>query len=188
METNWANWLDDYYKRYEKGFSPEIYDTLIEFKDLALKTKDAGGKLIFNGNGASSAISSHCALDFTKQGGIRSVTFSDASFITAYGNDYGYELWLSKALEHHADPADAVVLISVSGTSPNVVSAAKTARDMDLPVVTFTGKTADNPLRALGTLNFWMDSASYNVVEAVHMIWITTVVDMIIGKAEYSVS
>jgi len=33
-----------------------------------------------------------------------------------------------------------------------------------------------------------MDSSAYNVVEAVHMMWLTTVVDMLIGKAEYSVS
>ena len=77
---------------------------------------------------------------------------------------------------------------SVSGTSPNIVKAAEYAKSRGLQLVTFTGKSENNPLKALGDINFWMDSSAYNVVEAVHMMWLTTVVDMLVGQAEYSVS
>ena len=37
-------------------------------------------------------------------------------------------------------------------------------------------------------MKFWVNSNAYNIVEGIHMIWITTIVDMIIGKSVYSVS
>ena len=57
-----------------------------------------------------------------------------------------------------------------------------------MPVVSFTGGRPDNPLRGLSDIAFWLDSTAYNVVECTHMIWLTTVVDMLVGRAEYSVA
>lgn len=188
--TDWNAWLADYYTRYDpKSYaSKEVFADLIRFKDLAIKVREKGGKLIFAGNGASASIASHGAVDFTKQGKVQSLVFSDSNLITCFSNDYGYDNWMARAIEFYAGPNDAVVLISVSGTSPSVVRAAEYARSKNLPVVTFTGKTPDNALRKLGAINFWYDSRSYNVVECVHMMWITTAIDMVVGKAEYSVS
>ena len=80
------------------------------------------------------------------------------------------------------------MLISVSGESPSVISAAKTARKEGIPVITFSGREQDNSLKTLGDINFWVDSHAYNIVECIHMIWVTTVIDALIGKAEYEVS
>ena len=46
----------------------------------------------------------------------------------------------------------------------------------------------DNSLKLIGDINFWVDSHAYNVVECIHMIWLTTAIDAIIGKAVYEVS
>jgi len=94
---------------------------------------------------------------------------------------------MAKCIEFYGDAGDVVVLTSVSGTSPSVVEAAKYAKSQGMKVVTFSGKTADNELRQLGDINFWVDSRAYNIVEGIHMMWLTTVVDLVIGKAEYSV-
>jgi D-sedoheptulose 7-phosphate isomerase len=83
---------------------------------------------------------------------------------------------------------DTLVLISVSGESPNIIEAAKYAKSKNIKLVTFTGKNENNSLKNLGDINFWVNSNAYNIVEGIHMIWLTTVVDMIIGKSEYSVS
>jgi D-sedoheptulose 7-phosphate isomerase len=186
--TDWNAWLVDYFARFKPAFSPEVHKSLIEFKDLCDKVKARRKKLLFAGNGASASISAHGAVDFTKQGKVRAVDFNEPNLITAYSNDYGYENWIARAIESYADDGDVAVLISVSGTSPNVVNGAKFARSRGMDVVTFTGKSPDNPLRAQGTINFWMDSSAYNVVEATHMLWLTTVVDMVVGRAEYSVN
>jgi D-sedoheptulose 7-phosphate isomerase len=182
-------WIQEYLAPYrDLIFSPAAVADIAAFHDLVIATRDAGGKIIFAGNGASASIASHLANDFTKQGGVRSVTFHDPAFITAFSNDYGYEWWLAKALEFHMDANDLVVLISSSGKSPNIIKAAEFAKSKNVPVVAFTGFDRNNPLNLLSDVSFWVDSRAYNHVECVHMIWLTTVVDVVIGKAEYSVS
>lgn len=181
--------LTKYYDTYQElAFSEEVYVLINKFKDLALRVKDSKSKMIFAGNGASAAISAHAAVDFTKQAKIRGITFNEADLITCYSNDYGYDFWISEALRSFANPTDVVVLTSVSGESPSVVNAAKTAKELGLNVVTFTGRNHNNALKSFGDINFWVDSHAYNIVECIHMIWVTTVIDMIVGKAVYEVS
>tara|TARA_B100000900_G_C20542190_1_gene700967 strand:- start:290 stop:847 length:558 start_codon:yes stop_codon:yes gene_type:complete len=177
-----------YFKKYkELAFNEEIYPLLNDFKSIALKVKNENAKLIFAGNGASAAISAHAAVDFTKQAKVRGITFNEADLITCYSNDFGYDNWMSQAIKSYYNKNDAVVLISVSGESPSTVNAAKTAKDLGLQVVTFSGKSAENSLKSIGDINFWVDSHAYNIVECIHMIWVTTVIDSIVGKAEYEV-
>jgi D-sedoheptulose 7-phosphate isomerase len=184
-----TEWIQAYLEPYrELIFSPEVIARLPVFASMLKQTKERGGRVFFAGNGASASIASHLANDMTKQGGIPSLTFHDPAFITAFSNDYGYDLWLAKALEHHMAAEDMVVLISSSGKSPNILRAAETARGRGVPVAAFTGFARDNPLNALADVHFWVDSRAYNHVECVHMIWLTAAVDILIGKAEYSVS
>ena len=181
--------LEDYYDEYESNIKPDwLFERLASLKDLLEKTNSNGNKAIFSGNGASAAIAAHAALDFTKQAKIKSVTYHDPALLTAYSNDYGYDNWLSKVLESNMVKDDILVLISVSGESPNIIKAAKYAKSSGVNIVTFTGKNENNNLKSLGDINFWVNSNAYNIVEGIHMIWLTTVVDMIIGKKEYSVS
>ena len=151
--------LNQYFQEYKSlAFEEDIYSKIESFKDLAFEVKENGSKMMFAGNGASAAISAHGAVDFTKQGKVRSVTFNEADLITCFANDYGYENWIAKAVEQYYDEGDVVVLISVSGTSPNVVEAARTAKELGLKVVTFTGRNEDNPLRQYADIDFWASS------------------------------
>ena len=95
---------------------------------------------------------------------------------------------MSEAIKSFSKRSDAVVLTSVSGESSSVVNAAKTARSLGLSVVTFTGRNKDNSLKSHGDINFWVDSHAYNIVECIHMIWVTTVIDAIVGNSVYEVS
>jgi hypothetical protein len=68
-----------------------------------------------------------------------------------------------------------------------MLNAVKAARRGDFKaVVTLSGFTEDNPLRKLGDINLWINCKAYNFVENIHQVWLLAVVDMIIGKAEYS--
>ncbi len=181
-----TEFLDGYFDQYRQlAFGKDIYEPIKLFRDLAAATRDKGGKMMFAGNGASASLSEHGAVDFTKQGGVRSITFHDPNLITCFANDFGYDHWMAKAIEHHAKPEDAVVLISVSGTSPSVVNAAKYARSVSLPVVSFTGRDADNPLKELSDIALYVPSHAYNVVESIHGIWLTAAIDLMIGEAVY---
>lgn len=145
---------------------------------------ERGRKIIVAGNGASSAIASHVAVDLTKTAGIRAVTFNEPDLITCFGNDYGYEQWVAKAIDFYGDPDDVAVLISSSGRSPNIVNAAARARERGLRVVTLSGFDANNPLRSAGDLNLWVDSHQYNVVETTHQSWLLAAIDSIALERE----
>ena len=186
--SQWNSWLGGYFALYKSAFDPAIYKSLAAFHDVALGVRAKNCKMMFAGNGASASIAEHGAVDFTKQGKVRGVTFSSSNLITCFSNDFGYDHWMAKAVEYYGKPGDAVVLISVSGRSPSVVNAAKYAKAHGMPVVAFTGAAPDNPLRQLADVDFWMESKAYNVVECVHMMWMMAVVDMLVGKAEYAVS
>ncbi|MDB5369529.1 MAG: hypothetical protein JWP20_1087 [Roseomonas sp.] len=188
MAGAWKNWLDNYFDLYRSALATEnIHEKLVSFHDLAVQVRGRKGKLMFAGNGASASIASHGAVDFTKQGQVRAVDFNEPNLITCLSNDFGYENFMAKAVEFYADDGDVLVLISVSGSSPNAVAAAKYARSRGIKVVSFTGTSPDNELRSLSDIGFFLDSRAYNVVEGVHMIWLTTVVDMLVGRAEYAV-
>ena len=101
-----------------------------------------------------------------------------------FGNDYGYENWMAKALEFYGDSGDVAVIISSSGQSQNVVIGANAARDIGLHVVTLSGFRANNPLRMLGDLNLWVNSESYNVVETTHQSWLLAVIDRLVETGQ----
>ena len=181
--------INNYFEHFQEvAFDNSIEHLLLELSNLLKSANAKGNKVIFAGNGASATIASHCALDFTKQCGIRAISFNDPAILTAYGNDYGYEHWVSKALEHYADSGDIVFLISSSGTSMNLINGANHAKKAGLQLITLSGFEQNNPLKQLGYINLWADSKSYNIVETTHMLWLVALCDLIIGKREYSVS
>ena len=182
-------WFNEYFELYKKPlFDKLVFNQLLELKEILETVHDNGGKTMAMGNGASASISSHISTDLSKGAGIRTVNFNDANLITALSNDYGYENWMAKAVEMYGESGDIVILVSSSGRSKNVVKAANIAKEMDIKIVTFSGFKEDNPLKQTGDINLWVDSKAYNIIENIHMIWLTAVCDAIIGKAEYSVS
>jgi D-sedoheptulose 7-phosphate isomerase len=181
-----GRFLVSYFQEYQRlAFELETHASIQAFARLAARVRDSGGKLMLAGNGASASASEHGAVDFTKQGKVRAITFHDPNLITCFANDYGYDNWIAKAIEHYSNPEDAVVLISVSGTSPSVVNAAKYARSVGLPVTSFTGRKPDNQLKQLSDIAFFVASDAYNVVECIHCIWLTATIDLLIGSSVY---
>ena len=79
------NFFRDYYKKYhELIFDENVEANLQSFKELAENVKNSKSKIMLAGNGASASIASHGAVDFTKQGGVRAITFNEANLITCF--------------------------------------------------------------------------------------------------------
>ena len=135
----------------------------------ARETHASGNKIIFIGNGGSAAISSHLAIDFLKNGGMRATALNDAATLTALGNDLGYDQVFAKQLELHACRGDLLVAISSSGRSANILNAVEVARERECGVITYSGFTAENPLRGRGDVNFYIRSGEYGFVEVGHL-------------------
>ena len=160
---------------------------LLEVAVLLKEVHSQKKKVLIFGNGGSAAISSHFSVDLTKNAGLRCINCNESDLITCFANDYGFERWVEKAVDFYGDEGDLLVVISSSGSSKNMLNAVKAARRGDFKaVVTLSGFTEDNPLRKLGDINLWINCKAYNFVENIHQVWLLAVVDMIIGKAEYS--
>lgn len=129
----------------------------------------AGRKIIFIGNGGSAGISSHLAIDYLKNGGLRTMALNDASALTCLGNDLGYDQVFAKQIDMHADAGDLLIAISSSGRSPNILNGVAAARRHECSVVTYSGFGADNPLRRTGDVNFYIQSGEYGFVEVSHL-------------------
>ena len=147
--------------------------------DLIVAQTTSGRKLMFIGNGASAAISSHQSVDYWKAGGMRAVAFNDASLLTCISNDFGYPFVFEKPVEMFADPGDVLVAISSSGRSENILRGARKAREKACRVLTMSGFNPDNPLRELGDLNFYVPSKSYGHVEIIHLSLCHSILDTI---------
>jgi len=150
--------------RVKKSFIKGINDS----NEMILKQSKLYKKLIFIGNGASAAISSHQATDYWRNGGIRAITFNDASLLTCVSNDIGYNYVFEKAILMFADPGDILIAISSSGRSKNILRGVKAARKRDCFVITLSGFDVDNPLRSMGDINFYVPSHNYGHVEILH--------------------
>jgi len=104
-----------------------------------------GGTVYWCGNGGSSSDCQHLAAElvgrFGRPGrGWPSVALTaDSSVITAAGNDFGFETVFERQVAALAGPVDAVVGISTSGRSRNVIAAVREARRRGALTVALTG-------------------------------------------------
>ena len=172
-------YLDNYFSKLNDLILSINKTDLIKSLEIIKKIKKNNKKIVIVGNGGSAAIASHISVDFTKVAKVRCVNFNEASLLTCFSNDYGYENWVSNAINFYANKDDLIILISSSGRSKNIINGAKQARKMKCSLITFSGFEKNNPLSKLGHQNFWVNSKTYNFVENVHQIWLLSLADMI---------
>jgi D-sedoheptulose 7-phosphate isomerase len=72
--------------------------------------------------------------------GLPATAISDASHLSCVANDFGYEYVFSRYIESHGRGGDVLLAISTSGTSKNIVTAARAAKELGLAVISLTGK------------------------------------------------
>jgi D-sedoheptulose 7-phosphate isomerase len=188
-KSNKKKFLFQYFTEFKAliNSNDKTLNNLIKLSELMLKTHKNKKKIMIAGNGGSAAVSSHFSVDLTKNAKVRSINFNEADLITCFSNDFGYEKWLSNAIKFYADKGDLLFLVSVSGESKNIVNAAKDAKKFGVKnIITFTGCKKNNTLNKLGDINFWVNSRAYNLIETYHQFLLLSLVDLIIGKTEYS--
>ena len=119
-----------------------IVDAAITIADCI----NAGGKLLFFGNGGSAADAQHLAAEFVgrfvfERRALPAIALTtDSSILTAVGNDYGFDQVFARQIEALGQPNDVAIAISTSGNSPNVVAAIKQASSKKLKTIGLGGK------------------------------------------------
>lgn len=105
------------------------------------------GKLLFCGNGGSAADAQHLAAEFSGRFYFdRPPLYAEAlhvntSYLTAVGNDYGYDETYARMVKAMGRKGDVLFALSTSGNSKNILRAAAVAREQEMTVVGFTGQT-----------------------------------------------
>jgi D-sedoheptulose 7-phosphate isomerase len=161
---------------YEQSYD-DIEKAFVDYIGNLYEITQKGNRIFFVGNGGSAGICTHSANDYAKNGGFRCMSLHDGAVLTCLGNDFGFEHIFAKQLEFHAQQGDALIAISSSGRSEDILNAVRQADEIGMFVCTFSGFAPENPLRTMGTLNWYIDSSEYGFVELAHQILIHCALD-----------
>jgi phosphoheptose isomerase len=135
----------------------------------------AGARLLVAGNGGSAAQAQHLSAEIVGRYRHDRRPFSalslhtDTSAVTAIVNDYGPDEVFARQVEAHGRPGDVCLLLSTSGRSPNLLTAARRARDGGLTVWAITG-CAPNPLAELADDAISFDTDDTATVQELHLV------------------
>lgn len=134
----------------------------------------AGHTLFFAGNGGSAADAQHVAAEYVvrfrkTRPALPAIALTvDTSVLTAAGNDLGFEQVFARQVEALCRPGDLLVLHSTSGESPNLLAAARAARQRGTTVIAFLGR-GGGKLRALADLAFVVASDETSRIQEIHL-------------------
>lgn len=134
-----------------------------------------GGRLLAAGNGGSAAQAQHLTAELVGRYRHDRPPFSaicltaETSTLTAIANDYPAEELYARQVEAHGRPGDVLVLLSTSGSSPNVLEAARRGAALGLRVWAFTGPRP-NPLAALADQALVVDAPQTATVQELHLV------------------
>ena len=141
--------MRDHVQRTEEIIRGVNYDAVASLVERLHEAYREGRRVFIFGNGGSAACASHLAEDLAKSTvmdlrrqtkRLRVMSLTDCTpFITALGNDCGYETIFREQLLTHAEAGDVAIGISGSGNSPNVVTAIEWAREHGLFTAGITG-------------------------------------------------
>lgn len=139
-----------------------------------------GGAVYSCGNGGSLCDAMHFAEEMTgryrqNRKPYRAAAISDVSHMACVGNDYGYEHVFSRWIEAMGTEKDVLVAITTSGTSKNIVAAAKAAKAKGMTVVALTGKagspiTDEADIAVVTPAGRWADRVQELHIKVIHIL------------------
>jgi len=165
---------DAYFEQVMAAARSVSRSKLQEASDLLTRVH-RGGRTVFScGNGGSAAIANHLVCDHCKliqtdtELKPRIVSLSTTvEMITAIANDIAYDEVFRYQLRSMARAGDALVTVSSSGNSENIVAAARWAKEHGIPVVSMTGFNGGRSAE-IADVNLHVQADNYGVIEDVH--------------------
>ena len=127
-----------------------LADDIARAIDVAVKPLQSGKKFLSCGNGGSAADAQHfsaelvCRFERERPGLPAIALTTDTSMLTAISNDYSYNEVFARQVEALGQSGDALLAISTSGNSANVIRAIEVAHDKGLKIIALTGRDGGN--------------------------------------------
>ena len=115
--------------------------------DIIIASLKQGGKIHFCGNGGSAADAQHLAAElsgrfyYDRPPLNAEALHCNTSYLTAVGNDYGYDQVFARLLRGTAKKGDVLVGLSTSGNSKNILVAYDVCREIGITTLSLTGAT-----------------------------------------------
>ncbi|BAL90233.1 putative sugar isomerase [Actinoplanes missouriensis 431] len=134
-----------------------------------------GGRLLVAGNGGSAAEAQHLAAELVgrlrgERMPLSAIALTpDSSAVTAISNDYGFEEVFARQVRAHGRRDDVLLLLSTSGRSPNLVTAARAAKEIGVHTWAMVGQ-APNPLADACDEVLRCPSEDSQVVQELHLV------------------
>ena len=125
--------------------SPTIIAAIEESIQRISACFQAGGKVLFCGNGGSAADAQHLAAEFSgrfyqdRDALPAEALHTNTSYLTAVANDYSYEVIYARLIQGIGQKGDVLVGLSTSGNSKNIIRAFETARNKGMLTIGLTG-------------------------------------------------
>lgn len=145
LQSYFTEELDDH-ARVLADVQASLYEPFEKMLDVWLTSIKQGGKILFFGNGGSAADAQHLSAELvvrfiSNRAPIAAMALNtDTSALTAGANDLGYDSIFARQIEALGRPGDVAVAISTSGTSPNIITALKMAREKGLVATALSGR------------------------------------------------
>lgn len=152
---------------------------------LLSESLSAGGKILSCGNGGSAGDAQHFSAELLnrferERPALSAMALStDTSTLTSIANDYAYEQVFAKQVTALGRPGDALLAISTSGNSPNVVAAIHAAHERGVRVVALTGRNGGQIAGALrpGDVEIRVPAERTARIQEVHLVVIHCLCD-----------
>jgi D-sedoheptulose 7-phosphate isomerase len=125
----------------------ELLTTIEKVVEVVVAAFKKGNRVYFCGNGGSAADAQHLAAEFSgrfytdRKALPAEALHCNTSYLTAVGNDYGFDLIYSRIIDGIGEEGDVLFGLSTSGNSANIVRAFETAKEKRLITIGFTGLT-----------------------------------------------
>ncbi len=125
----------------------KILQTVKDCVYILVTAFKSGNKVLFCGNGGSAADAQHLAAELSgrfykdRDALPAEALHCNTSYITAIGNDYGFDEIYSRLIKGIAIEGDVLVGLSTSGNSKNILKAFEIAKEKGMITIAFTGDT-----------------------------------------------
>ena len=186
--------VDEYLKRLQTELARLDRSQVTALADAIYEAWENGRSVFVFGNGGSATTASHLAEDLGK-GSLREADLRDESkkrlkvlsltdnvgWLTAIGNDCGYDQIFIQQLMHYGQPGDLAVGISGSGNSPNVLAAVDWANRHGLRTFGMTGFDGGK-LKGMQQAGLHVALDDMGMVESLHACVLHWVVDDLFAR------
>lgn len=157
--------------------------TITQIARLLAETLQDGGKIIIFGNGGSLTDAMHFAEELTgrfrkDRMPLPAICISDPSHITCVANDFGFQEIFARSVMAYAKAGDAVIGLSTSGNSQNIIRAFDAAKKSSCKTIAFLGK-GGGQIKGTVDCELIASGATSDRIQEIHMLVLHILVEAI---------